>query len=173
MKLSILNSDGKEGILTVIEPGNWIGEVALLDNTQRRAHNAIALQECELAAVSARAFEALMQDPDFARQLHESGTDPLPSREAPGVPPDGEARALRQTKQKLHGWDLISFWLFNMAVLFSCLAFGRIISDTSWDVSPRNFIITVCIAGVFWLAVLVRPLWVRRKVYRQTMGPDR
>ena len=69
MKLSILNSDGKEGILTVIEPGNWIGEVALLDNTQRRAHNAIALEECELAAVSARAFEALMQDPDFARAV--------------------------------------------------------------------------------------------------------
>ena len=69
MKLSILNSDGKEGILTVIEPGNWIGEVALLDNTQRRAHNAIALEECELAAVSAKAFEALMQEPEFARAI--------------------------------------------------------------------------------------------------------
>ena len=69
MKLSILNSDGKEGILTVIEPGNWIGEVALLDNTRRRAHNAIALEACELVAVSARAFEALMHDPAFARAV--------------------------------------------------------------------------------------------------------
>lgn len=69
MKLSILNSDGKEGILTVIEPGNWIGEVALLDNTQRRAHNAIAIDECELAAVSAKAFEALMHDTGFARAV--------------------------------------------------------------------------------------------------------
>ncbi|MBS0452002.1 MAG: Crp/Fnr family transcriptional regulator [Proteobacteria bacterium] len=69
MKLSILNSDGKEGILTVIEPGNWIGEVALLDNTRRRAHNAIALDGCELAAVTAKAFEALMRDPEFARAV--------------------------------------------------------------------------------------------------------
>ena len=69
MKLSILNSDGKEGILTVIEPGNWIGEVALLDNTHRRAHTAIALEECEMAAVSAKDFESMMQDPEFARAV--------------------------------------------------------------------------------------------------------
>lgn len=68
LKLSILHGDGKEGILTVIEPGNWIGEVALLD-TMQRAHTATALEDSELYAVSARNFEALMQGADFARAV--------------------------------------------------------------------------------------------------------
>jgi len=45
-----------------------------------------------------------------------------------------------------------------MARLFSGLAFGRIISDTSWDVSPRRFIITASIAAAFWIAFIVT-LW--------------
>lgn len=69
LKLSILHSDGKEGILAVVEPGNWIGEVALLDNTLRRAHTATALEDSELAAVNASAFEDLMTDRVFARAI--------------------------------------------------------------------------------------------------------
>jgi hypothetical protein len=111
----------------------------------------------------------LQHDPEFARQLQESGVDPLRG-DAPCLPPDREARALRKTKRQLHGWDVFGFWLFNMALLFSCLSFGRIIADTSWDVSPRNFIITASIAVAFWIAVLVRPFWVRWKVYRATIG---
>ena len=112
----------------------------------------------------------LQQDPEFARHFQEHGVDSMLQDPPPSLPPDQEAQALRKTKRRLHGWDLLSFWLFNMAMLFSCLAFGRIISDTSWDVSPRNFIITASIAGAFWVAVLVRPLWVRWRVYRATMG---
>jgi hypothetical protein len=40
-------------------------------------------------------------------------------------------------------------------MVFSMLAFGRIISDTSWDVSPRNFIVTSAIAVAFWIAFFV------------------
>ena len=43
-------------------------------------------------------------------------------------------------------------------MLFSALAFGRIVSDTSWDVSPRNFIVTAAIATCFWIAFFVT-LW--------------
>ena len=43
--------------------------------------------------------------------------------------------------------------------------FGRIISDTSWDVSPRNFIITAAIAMAFWIAFAARTVWIRRHVY--------
>jgi len=69
LKLSVLHSDGKEGILALIEPGNWIGEVALLDNTQCRAHTATALEDCTLLAVTAEAFETLMQHADFAAAI--------------------------------------------------------------------------------------------------------
>ena len=69
LKLCVLHSDGKEGILALIEPGNWIGEVALLDNTQRRAHTAIALEDCRLLAVSAERFQALMADAGFAAAM--------------------------------------------------------------------------------------------------------
>jgi len=55
-------------------------------------------------------------------------------------------------------------------VLFSALAFGRIVSDTSWDVSPRNFIITAGIAACFWVAFFVT-LWRMRA--RIMIVPDR
>jgi hypothetical protein len=48
--------------------------------------------------------------------------------------------------------------------------FGRVVADTSWDVSPKNFIITACIAGSFWIAFFVRMVWVRRTVYHATGG---
>ena len=31
LKLSILHADGNEAILTIIEPGNWIGEVVWIE----------------------------------------------------------------------------------------------------------------------------------------------
>jgi hypothetical protein len=79
----------------------------------------------------------LRQDPEFAPLLHGRGEEVLLGRGAPELPPDREAKALRRTKRLLHGWD----WLMFMAILFSCFAFGRIVADTSWDVSPVNFIV--------------------------------
>lgn len=55
-------------------------------------------------------------------------------------------------------------YLLNLAVLFSCFAFARIISDTSWDVSPRRFIVTAAVAGVLWIAYCASLWWRRRKV---------
>jgi hypothetical protein len=54
----------------------------------------------------------------------------------------------------------------QFAVLFSCFAFGRIVSDTSWDVSPRNFIITASIAGCFWIVYGVSIWRLRRRFFR-------
>jgi hypothetical protein len=56
--------------------------------------------------------------------------------------------ALTRTRQRLSGYR----WLLQFAMIFSCIAFARIISDTSWDVSPRNFIISASIAAAFWIA---------------------
>ena len=111
----------------------------------------------------------LRQDPDFARLLQGRAAEDLRRQDAGRPAPDSEARALRRTKRLLHGWD----WLLFLAILFSCSAFGRIVSDTSWDVSPVNFIITASIAATFWVAFFVRMIWVRRKVYQATVGTHR
>ena len=57
-------------------------------------------------------------------------------------------------RRRLRGYPL----LLNLAIMFTCFAFGRIVADTSWDVSPRNFIITALLAAAFWIAFLVS-LW--------------
>jgi hypothetical protein len=95
--------------------------------------------------------EFLRGDPDLARQLQK---DPLAAIEPPSLPPDTEMRAFALARRRLSGYP----WLLQLAFLFSALAFARIVSDTSWDVSPRQFIITAAIAAVFWIAFFVS-LW--------------
>jgi hypothetical protein len=108
----------------------------------------------------------LRQDPEFARLLHGREEERLLRYEHPKLPPDREALALRRTKRLLHGWD----WMLFLAMIFSCFAFGRIVSDTSWDVSPLNFIVTATIAGALWVAFFTRLVWVRKTVYRGQKG---
>lgn len=95
--------------------------------------------------------EFLRDDPELAEQLRREPVIPAP---VPFLPPDHETRALIRTRHRLRGLP----WLLVLALMFSGQAFGRIVSDTSWDVSPRNFIITSAIAGVFWAAYVVS-LW--------------
>ena len=108
----------------------------------------------------------LRQDPELARLLQGRGEEALLRQDPPRLSPDREAQALRRTKRLLHGWD----WLLFMAMLFSGFAFGRIVADTSWDVSPVNFIVMATIAGVFWIAFFTRLVWVRKNVYRGKGG---
>jgi hypothetical protein len=110
----------------------------------------------------------MKQDPEFARALKENGTERSLAAVVPSLPPNTEAKAFTRTKRVLHQFN----WLLYLASLFSALAFGRIISDTSWDVSPRNFVITAAIAACFWIAFFARGIWVQRRVYRTTMKPD-
>jgi len=95
--------------------------------------------------------EFLHGDPEFARQLQEN---PLAAIQPPSLPPDTEVHAFTRARRRLSGYP----WLLQMAVLFSALAFARIVSDTSWDVSPRRFIITAGIASAFWIGFFVT-LW--------------
>jgi len=100
--------------------------------------------------------ESLKTDPELARLAREDPSSAL----LPHVPlapqPDTEMKAFTRTRRALYLQD----WPLFLAILFTCFAFGRIVSDTSWDVSPRNFVIMAAIAGVFWVAFLVR--FVRR-----------
>jgi hypothetical protein len=106
------------------------------------------------------------QDPEFSKLLQEQDTERMLQQEIPRLPPDQEAKALRRTKRLLLGWD----WTLFLAILFSCFAFGRIVADTSWDVSPANFIAMASIAVAFWVAFFVRLFWMRSRVLRTRIG---
>jgi hypothetical protein len=108
----------------------------------------------------------LQQDPEFARLLQGRGEEGLLRPATAGLSADREAQALRRTKRLLHGWD----WVLFLAMIFSGMAFGRIVSDTSWNVSPVNFIVVASIAGAFWIAFFTRLVWIRKRVY---LGPAR
>jgi hypothetical protein len=86
--------------------------------------------------------EFLTQDPEFARQLRD---DPLATVEPPPLPPDTEMRALTKARRRLGGYRS----LLTLALIFTFQAFGRIVSDTSWNVSLRVFIVTAAVAAVF------------------------
>lgn len=100
--------------------------------------------------------EFLSQDLELAVSLRESGGT-VPILPAP-LAPAHELKTLDRIKRRLAG----PIWLLQLALIMSGLAFGRIISDTSFDVSPRKFIITAAIAACFWIAFFVKLIRGRR-----------
>ena len=113
-----------------------------------------ALYQSGEASVDTRALveEYLAQDPAFARALREDASAEILQPISITPEPDHEMQTLSRTKRALVRKD----WPLFLAMLFSAMAFARIVSDTSWDVSPRRFIITAAIAGVFWALYLAR-----------------
>jgi len=109
--------------------------------------------------------EFLAKDHELAAALKDNAADQLAASRVSRLSPSIEARALSRTKRLLHPFN----WLFFFAVLFSCFAFGRIISDTSWDVSPRNFILTAAIALCFWVAFFGRSVWMLQRTLRANL----
>ena len=93
----------------------------------------------------------LRDNPDFARHLRE---EPRLSSRPSTLAPDHELQTLARIRRRLGGYRA----LLLFAMIFSCMAFGRIVSDTSWDVSPRNFIVVASLALLFWIAWCVS-LW--------------
>jgi hypothetical protein len=105
------------------------------------------------ASVETRALveEFLHGDPELAQQLRLEPV--LPAGEAP-LSPDHEVRALASTRRRLRGLPGLLF----AAMMLSMMAFGRIVADTSWDVSPRSFIVVASMAAACWIAYAVS-LW--------------
>ncbi len=105
----------------------------------------------------------LQQDPEFAQMLRESATDSFSSPEPPALSPDHELRTLVRIRKRLTG----PIMFLQLALAFTCFSFGALISDTSFDVSPRRFIVTATIAVGFWITFLVKQFRGRREVLLQ------
>ena len=108
-----------------------------------------------------RLVEAFLRDdPEFARKLRQTTDVPLAGLDLPSLAPDHELKTLARVKRRLAG----PIWLLQLALVFTGLAFGRIVSDTSFDVSPRAFIATAAVALCFWIGFFIRLLRGRREV---------
>ena len=68
IKISSLRQDGREAILAVLEPGNWFGEITLIDGSPR-THDATALESLDLLVVPREAFAQQMRDVVFANAI--------------------------------------------------------------------------------------------------------
>lgn len=68
LKISSLREDGREAIFVVLEAGNWMGEISLMDG-QPRTHDATALGAVEVLVVPQPVFAALMDEAPFARAV--------------------------------------------------------------------------------------------------------
>ena len=104
--------------------------------------------------------EFLAKDAEFARLLADGAKNSLAVCPPPALPTDHQLKTLARVKRRLSG----PVWALLIAVIFSCGAFGRIVSDTSFDVSLRKFIITAAIALCFWVVFFIKLYRGRRSV---------
>jgi CRP/FNR family cyclic AMP-dependent transcriptional regulator len=68
VRVSTLRPDGQEAVLTILEPGNWFGEMSMVDHLPR-THDATATGPVRLLAVRQAAFDRLMERADFAHGI--------------------------------------------------------------------------------------------------------
>jgi CRP-like cAMP-binding protein len=66
--ISVLSAEGKEVILNIIEEGEVVGEIALLDGKERSA-DVTAMTNCELLVIARRSFLPLLDRPALTREL--------------------------------------------------------------------------------------------------------
>jgi CRP/FNR family cyclic AMP-dependent transcriptional regulator len=64
LRASTLSQDGREAILTVLEPANWFGEASSSDG-QPRSHDVTGCTDAVVLNVPHADFEALMERPGF------------------------------------------------------------------------------------------------------------
>jgi hypothetical protein len=102
----------------------------------------------------------LREDQVFAHTITGLGRERFPNLETPALAPDHELKTLARIKKRLTGPIL----LLQLALISSGLAFGALISDTSFDVSPRRFIATAAIGACFWAAFFIKLFKGRREV---------
>tara|TARA_R110002126_G_scaffold54341_5_gene147151 strand:- start:1658 stop:2347 length:690 start_codon:yes stop_codon:yes gene_type:complete len=66
--ISGVNRNGQQALLTIVEPGDWFGEIALFD-LKPRTHDATASVDSTLLHLSAAALQQLLQQPLWWRSF--------------------------------------------------------------------------------------------------------
>ena len=61
LKVMMSDADGKEVILSILGPGEFFGEMGLIDDNPRSA-SVVAIEPCELLAITRRDFKKCMSD---------------------------------------------------------------------------------------------------------------
>jgi len=61
LKVMMSDADGKEVILTIIGPGEFFGEMGLIDDSPRSA-SVVAIEPCELLAITRRDFKKCLAE---------------------------------------------------------------------------------------------------------------
>lgn len=70
LKVSSTHASGREAILSFVKPGQWFGELALMDG-QSHARDVRSVGVSEVLMVEPEVFARLMQDADFAGHMAE------------------------------------------------------------------------------------------------------
>jgi CRP/FNR family transcriptional regulator, cyclic AMP receptor protein len=69
IKVRAFSADGRESVLTFLEPGAWFGEISLIDGLPR-THDAVAYGDTSVLVVAPAEFQALlMRFPDLPLHL--------------------------------------------------------------------------------------------------------
>lgn len=68
LKISSASPDGREAILGFVRPGQWFGELALLDGGSRE-RDFFGVGDCEILVIEPEAMHGLLQDARLAHQL--------------------------------------------------------------------------------------------------------
>jgi len=68
LKASTLSEGGKEGVLALLEPGNWFGEASAVDGLPR-SHDVVALVPVEVLVIDDSDFGELMRVAGFAEAI--------------------------------------------------------------------------------------------------------
>ena len=89
--------------------------------------------------------EYLREHPEWSSKLRDA-TNFATWPSGPAIAPDQEAKVLNRIKKRVNFVRA----LLLLAMMFTAQAFGRIVADTSWDRSPRVFIVMSVFAAVFW-----------------------
>ena len=106
--------------------------------------------------------EFLKTDPEFAATLRAAVSARPPQVD---LQPETKLEALKRTRDLVRG----NGWLRGLrlfAIVMTIFSFVRIITDTSWDVSPRRFIAEAVLAVISWTAYAVFINRYRRKSLR-------
>jgi hypothetical protein len=107
--------------------------------------------------------EFLAGDAEFARQLR---ARPVVGVSDAAAPKEVETVALERTRDLVYGRMPGVRGLRLLGIVFLAFAFGRIVSDTSWDRSPNIFIGYLIASAASWIAYGLLLRYYRRRALR-------